>query len=129
MSEGESMNWYLQVLMRYGVFHGRARRKEYWYFVLFSTLISALLTIIDSVTGTFSAATEVGLLSGIYLLATLVPSLAVTVRRLHDTNRSGWWLLIVAVPLIGVIILIVFLAFDGSPEINGYGANPKLASA
>lgn len=122
------MNWYLEVLKKYAVFYGRARRKEYWYFILLSTVISTVLTIIDSVTGTFSADSEVGLLSGIYLLATLVPSLAVTVRRLHDTNRSGWWLVIGIVPVIGVIILIVFLASDGNPENNDYGANPKLAS-
>ena len=122
------MNWYLEVLKKYGVFYGRARRKEYWYFILLSTVISTLLTIIDSLTGTISTASEVGLLSGIYLLATLIPSLAVTVRRLHDTNRSGWWLLLGIVPIVGVIILIVFLASDGSPENNDYGANPKLAS-
>ncbi len=122
------MNWYLEVLKKYGVFYGRARRKEYWYFILLSTVISTLLTIVDSATGTFNTASEVGLLSGIYLLATLVPTLAVTVRRLHDTNRSGWWLLLGLLPVAGVIILIVFLALDGSPQNNDYGADPKLAS-
>jgi len=122
------MNWYLDVLKKYAVFHGRARRKEYWYFILLSSIISTLLTIVDSLTGTFSAESEVGLLGGIYLLATLVPSLAVTVRRLHDTNRSGWWILLGLVPLVGVIILIVFLALDGSPQLNDYGTNPKPAS-
>ena len=122
------MNWYLEVLKKYAMFYGRARRKEYWYFILLSTVISTVLTIIDSVTGTFSTDSEVGLLSGIYLLATLVPSLSVTVRRLHDTNRSGWWLVVGVVPVIGVIILIVLLATDGNPENNDYGANPKPAS-
>ncbi len=122
------MHWYLEVLKKYAVFHGRARRKEYWYFILLSSIISAVLTIVDSLTGTFSTASDVGLLGGIYLLATLVPSLAVTVRRLHDTNRSGWWILLGLLPLVGVIILIVFLALDGSPQINDYGASPKPAS-
>ncbi len=122
------MNWYLEVLKKYAVFHGRARRKEYWYFILLSSIISTVLTIVDSVTGTFNSASEVGLLGGIYLLATLVPSLAVTVRRLHDTNRSGWWILLGLVPVVGVIILIVFLALDGSPQDNDYGTNPKLAA-
>jgi uncharacterized membrane protein YhaH (DUF805 family) len=122
------MNWYLEVLKKYAVFHGRARRKEYWYFILLSSIISTVLTIVDSVTGTFNSASEVGLLGGIYLLATLVPSLAVTVRRLHDTNRSGWWILLGLVPVVGVIILIVFLALDGSPQDNDYGTNPQLAA-
>ena len=112
------MNWYLQVLQKYGVFDGRSRRKEYWFFVLFSTLISLLLIAIDSATGT--------LRSGIYSLAVLVPSLAVSVRRLHDTNRTGWWLLLGIVPFIGPIVLLVFFASDGNPDDNEYGPNPKL---
>ncbi|MGO9427002.1 MAG: DUF805 domain-containing protein [Steroidobacteraceae bacterium] len=122
------MNWYLEVLKKYAVFHGRARRKEYWYFILLSSIISTVLTIVDSLSGTFNSASEVGLLGGIYLLATLVPSLAVTVRRLHDTGRSGWWILLGLVPVVGVIMLIVFLALDGSPQDNDYGTNPQLAA-
>ncbi len=70
-----------------------------------------------------------GLLGGIYMLAVLIPGIAVSVRRLHDTNRSGWWLLISLIPLIGAIVLIVFLASDSKPEENQYGVNPKLATA
>jgi uncharacterized membrane protein YhaH (DUF805 family) len=121
------MKWYLGVLKQYAVFGGRARRSEYWYFVLFSALISIVLIIIDSVTGTLSLRAGLGLLSGIYALAVFVPSLAVAIRRLHDTSRSGWWLLISLVPFVGTIILIVFLASDGKPETNEYGTNPKLA--
>jgi uncharacterized membrane protein YhaH (DUF805 family) len=121
------MNWYLGVLKQYAVFSGRARRSEYWFFVLFSALISIVLVIIDSVTGTRSLRAGLGLLSGIYSLAVFVPSLAVAIRRLHDTSRSGWWLLISLVPFVGTIILIVFLASDGKPENNEYGVNPKLA--
>jgi uncharacterized membrane protein YhaH (DUF805 family) len=120
------MNWYLQVLQKYGVFDGRSRRKEYWFFVLFSTLISLLLIAIDSATGTFRSPRGPGLLSGIYSLAVLVPSLAVSVRRLHDTNRTGWWLLLGIVPFIGPIVLLVFFASDGNPDDNEYGPNPKL---
>jgi uncharacterized membrane protein YhaH (DUF805 family) len=123
------MNWYLEVLRKYAVFEGRAQRKEYWFFVLFSILISIGLTIIDTTTGMFDAKAGMGLLSGIYSLAVLIPSIAVGVRRLHDTNRSGWWLLISFIPLIGTIVLIVFLATDSKPEANQYGPNPKLASA
>jgi len=122
------MNWYLEVLKKYAVFNGRARRKEYWYFFLFNIIISIVLEIIDVVTGSFSSGTDIDLLSGIYTLAVLIPGIAVSVRRLHDTNRSGWWLLISLVPLIGAIVLIVFLSSDSKPEENKYGVNPKLAS-
>ena len=122
------MNWYLEVLKKYAVFSGRARRKEYWYFVLFNIIISIVLVMIDGMTGSFSAEGGLGLLSGIYTLAVLIPSVAVSVRRLHDTNRSGWWLLISLVPLIGGLVLLVFLVFDSEPEENQYGANPKLAT-
>src|SRR5690606_13737347 len=79
----------------------------------------------DGITGTFSEATGMGLLGGIYALAVLIPSLAVSVRRLHDTDRSGWWLLIALVPLIGAIVLLVFLVLDSNSGQNQYGANPK----
>ena len=123
------MNWYIEVLKKYAVFNGRARRKEYWYFVLFSMLISIVLAIMDGATGSFSAEAGMGLLGGIYALAVLIPSIAVGVRRLHDTNRSGWWLLIALIPIIGAIVLIVFLASDSKPEENQYGPNPKAATA
>jgi uncharacterized membrane protein YhaH (DUF805 family) len=122
------MNWYLEVLKKYAVFSGRARRKEYWYFVLFNIIISVVLVMIDSMTGSFSAEGGMGLLSGIYTLAVLIPSVAVSVRRLHDTNRTGWWLLISLVPLIGGLVLLVFLVFDSEPEENQYGDNPKSAT-
>jgi uncharacterized membrane protein YhaH (DUF805 family) len=123
------MNWYLQVLKKYAEFGGRSRRKEYWFFVLFSTLISILLISIDSATGTLRSPAGLGLLSGIYSLAVLIPSLAVSVRRLHDTSRTGWWLLLGIVPLIGPIVLLVFFVSDGNPDDNEYGPNPKLTSA
>jgi len=119
------MNWYLEVLKKYAVFSGRARRKEYWYFVLFNIIISIVLTIIDVVVGSMSPEAGIGLISGIYSLAVLLPSLAVAVRRLHDTSRSGWWLLLLLIPLIGAIVIIVFLATDSKPEENQYGPNPK----
>ncbi|GAB2929397.1 MULTISPECIES: DUF805 domain-containing protein [unclassified Streptomyces] len=114
------MNWYLAVLKNYAGFSGRARRKEYWMFTLISFVISLVLTIIGNAIGA-------EFISYIYSVAILVPSLAVAVRRLHDTGRSGWWLLIAIVPLIGAIVLIVFLATEGKPETNQHGANPKLS--
>jgi uncharacterized membrane protein YhaH (DUF805 family) len=119
------MSWYIKVLKNYAVFSGRARRKEYWMFVLFNLIFSVVLTIIDAVTGMYSSSAGLGVLSGIYSLAVLVPAIAVGVRRLHDTNRSGWWLFIALVPFVGAIILIVFLATNSQPGDNKYGPNPK----
>ena len=119
------MNWYIQALKKYADFSGRARRKEYWFFALFNILISLALGIIDNVLGTYSAEAHTGLLEAIYSLAVLVPGLAVTVRRLHDTNRSGWWLLMVLIPLIGWAVLLVFMILDGTPGENRFGPDPK----
>ncbi len=123
------MSWYLEVLKKYAVFNGRARRKEYWFFFLFSIIITIVLSIIDVAAGSFDAKTGLGLFSGIYTLAILIPSLAVSVRRLHDTDRSGWWLLISLIPIIGGLVILVFVVLDSDTAENRYGANPKGATA
>jgi uncharacterized membrane protein YhaH (DUF805 family) len=120
------MDWYLKVLKNYAGFDGRARRTEYWMFFLFSLIISVVLTVIDGVVGMRSAS-GFGILSSLYSLAVLVPSIAVGIRRLHDTGKSGWWLFISLVPLIGGIWLIVLLATAGNVGSNQYGADPKAA--
>jgi uncharacterized membrane protein YhaH (DUF805 family)/uncharacterized membrane protein YeaQ/YmgE (transglycosylase-associated protein family) len=125
----KKMNWYLEVLKKYAVFGGRARRKEYWYFVLFNIIIIIVLTFIDVMTGTYNQQANIGLLSGIYILVVLIPGIGVAVRRLHDTDRSGWWLLIGLIPLIGGIVLLVFMLQDSKPGANQYGSNPKEATA
>jgi uncharacterized membrane protein YhaH (DUF805 family) len=119
--EGNAVNWYLAVLKNYAGFTGRARRTEYWMFALINGIIVVVLDVISTLIklGT--------LLGAVYLLAVLIPSLAVGARRLHDTGRSGWWLLIGLVPLIGTIVLIVFAATEGEQGDNAYGPNPKLA--
>ncbi|WP_327116720.1 DUF805 domain-containing protein [Streptomyces sp. NBC_01341] len=113
------MNWYLAVLKNYAGFSGRARRKEYWMYTLFNLIAASVLValgaVIDSQIPYF-----------IYVVAVLVPTLAVFVRRLHDTGRSGWWLLLAIVPF-GGIVLLVFACLEGTGEVNEYGANPKLA--
>jgi uncharacterized membrane protein YhaH (DUF805 family) len=119
------MNWYLQVLKKYAVFTGRAQRAEYWYFFLFNLLITIGLAFIDGLLGTYSAENGYGLLSGLYMLAVLIPGIAVGVRRLHDTSRSGWWMLIGLIPLVGAIVLIVFFVMDSTPGANQHGPNPK----
>ncbi len=123
------MNWYLKVLKKYAVFEGRAQRAEYWYFILFTILISIVLAFIDMGTGTFNQETGFGVISGIYSLAVLIPTIAVGVRRLHDTNRTGWWILIGLIPLIGFIVLLVFFVMDSDPSANEYGENPKGSTA
>lgn len=119
------MNWYLKVLRQYGDFEGRARRKEYWMFVLINILVGFIFTVLDDMFGLADEETGTGVFSTLYGLAVLIPSLAVSVRRLHDTGRSGWWILIVLIPVLGAIWLIVLLATDGKPGQNQYGINPK----
>lgn len=119
------MNWYLAVLKKYAVFKGRARRKEYWFFTLISILISIALGFVDGFAGTLDATTGVGMLGGLYSLVILIPSLAVMVRRLHDTGRTGWWFFLLFIPLIGAIVLLIFLLQDSKPGENKYGDNPK----
>ena len=121
------MNWYLEVLRKYAVFGGRARRTEYWMFALGNVVVSMLLAFVDRSLG-MSVSYGVGTLSSLYALAVLIPSLAVSIRRLHDTGRSGWWWLISLVPVIGVIVLLIFAAQDSQPGDNKYGANPKGAT-
>ena len=123
------MNWYLHVLKNYATFSGRARRKEYWMFFLFNVLISLGLGVLDVVAGTYSVEYETGFFSGLYSLLVLIPSIAVSVRRLHDTNRSGWWVVISLIPIIGVFVLFVFTCLDSQPGTNRFGVNPKEAAS
>ena len=117
------MKWYLEVLKKYAVFNGRARRTEYWMFALFNLIIAFVLGIVEVILG------SPGVIGTLYTLAVIIPSIAVSVRRLHDTERSGWCVLISFVPLIGAIVLLVFMVQDSKPGQNQYGANPKEATA
>ncbi len=119
------MSWFILALKKYATFSGRARRKEYWFFVLFYVLISIVATVIDSMTGSFDPTMGMGMLGLLVALALLIPSLAVAVRRLHDTDRSGWWVLLCLIPLIGGIWLLVLLCLDSTPGDNRFGPNPK----
>lgn len=119
------MEWYTGVLKKYVEFSGRARRKEFWMFTLISLIISIVLNVIDRIIGTDFNNGSNGVISSIYSLLVLLPSLGVGVRRLHDTNRSGWWWLIALVPCVGIIVLIVFWAQEGNPGPNSHGQDPK----
>ncbi len=114
------MNYFLEVVKNYAGFNGRATRSEYWYFVLFYSIISIAISIIGAV-----ISDKFGILSKLYFLALVIPSLAVMIRRLHDIGKSGWWWLISIIPLIGPIWLIVLLATRSDPGDNKYGPNPE----
>ena len=111
------MNWYLDVLKKYAVFSGRARRKEYWMFFLFNVIAAFVIGFIAGVLG---LANDGGgnILSSLYSLAVLLPSLGVAIRRMHDTNHSGWWLLV-------PIVNLVFTLTEGTKGDNKYGSDPK----
>jgi uncharacterized membrane protein YhaH (DUF805 family) len=113
------MNWYLKVLRQYADFNGRARRTEFWMFVLFNIIFSIAANVLDYLFGTY------GVFSGIYALAMFIPGLAVSVRRLHDVNKSGWMLLVGLIPVIGLIWLLILWVTEGTPGENQYGPNPK----
>lgn len=118
------MNWYLAVLRKYTVFDGRASRTEYWMYTLVNVLVIIALAIVDRMLG-LTLAHGFGLLGSIYGLAVLLPGIGVCIRRLHDSGRSGWWVLIALVPLVGGIVLLVFMVLDSQPGDNDYGPNPK----
>lgn len=112
-------------LSKYVDFSGRARRSEYWYFALFTFLAGIVTNILDSIVGTdYDGATSGGLLNTLVSLALFLPGLAAGVRRLHDTDRSGWWILIGLIPIVGWILIIVWFCTDSKPD-NKYGPNPK----
>ena len=131
------MEWYLKALKQYSRFNGRARRKEYWYFSLISLLISGLLGFIDGSIVSAAAGTEIGivreiflptdigLLRNIYTLGVLIPTYTVMVRRLHDTDRSGWWFFINLIPFLGWLFFLYFLVEDSDSDKNRFGRNPK----
>ena len=121
--------YYKKCLKNYANFKGRARRKEYWLFVLANTIIGIILSIIDSIIGIpnlgSGGVSIIVSITSLYSLIVFVPAIAVGVRRLHDIGKSGWFYLLILIPLIGAIILIVWCAKPGNLGINEYGADPK----
>lgn len=126
---------------KYASFTGRAPRSEFWWFILFYAIVGFVLNIIDNATGlliglgtaTFDVGDgqaiidnpQIGALSTLWVLIAFLPLLSVTVRRLHDTNRSGWWWWIQFIPCIGFIVILVFMLLDSTPGDNRFGPNPK----
>jgi uncharacterized membrane protein YhaH (DUF805 family) len=132
------VDWYLDAFRNYAVFTGRSRRAAYWYFVLFNVIVNFGLAIVASLLGALNGSESLGLFGilafivyGIWIiygLAIILPTLALSVRRLHDTDRSGWWFLLNFVP-VGNIVLLVFFLLDSTPGQNQYGPNPKGAES
>jgi len=119
--------WFVDVLKnKYALFTGRARRKEFWMFSLFNFLVSVVISIVAAILGNIPVLGMIlGFLPLIYCLAVFVPGLALGIRRLHDTNRSGWFLLLGFIPIVGAIILIIFFVLEGDKGQNQYGPDPK----
>ena len=124
------MKWYLKVLSQYADFSGRARRTEYWMFVLFNIIFLIVAAVLDNLLGlTFMEELPYGYIYAAYGIAMFIPGLAVAVRRLHDIGKSGWMYLIVLIPLIGAIWLLVLFCLDSERGDNKWGPNPKLEPA
>lgn len=119
------MNWYLKVIRQYADFSGRARRKEYWMFVLFNLIFAILAFLLDVILAKVMETSFFGIFYGLYCLFVSIPGLAVAVRRLHDTGRSGWWILISLIPIIGGIWYFVLMVTEGDQGENQYGESPK----
>ncbi len=119
------MNYYIKAIKNYAVFTGRARRKEYWMFVLFNIIFAIAAMILDNVLGLAWGMAGYGPLYLLYLLFALVPGIAVGARRLHDVGKSGWMMLVGLIPLVGGIWLLVLFCTDSQPGPNNYGPNPK----
>ncbi len=119
------MDWYVQVLENYAVFSGRATRQEYWMFNLINFIIAIVVIVIDNLFGITFKNSFYGWLYVIYSLLIIIPSWAVTVRRLHDVDKSGWWAFITLIPILGGLYLLFLLVSDSDPYQNEYGPNPK----
>lgn len=124
------MNWYLLALKKYAVFNGRARRKEYWYTALINLII---IFVLDGIKIAIYGSSREGLnpvniITMIYFISVFIPLIAVTVRRFHDTGRTGWWLLIGFIPIVGYVVFLIFMILKGDPEKNRYGSSPMVGT-
>ncbi len=121
------MKYYLEAFQKYAVFTGRSSRSEFWFFQLFTFLVTILLAVIAGVVAAITGAAENVAIwpADLYIFATLIPSIAISVRRLHDIRLSGWWFLLSFVPLFGSVALLVMFCLDSQPGSNQFGPNPK----
>lgn len=125
MEDSFIMNWYFDVIYKYAVFEGRARRKEFWLFYMFNLILMLIAVYADNITELGSIKYYIGPFFGVYTLFVMLPLISVTIRRLHDTGKSGWWVFIKLIPVIGSVWLLVILATEGNKGQNKYGNDPK----
>ena len=118
-----AIDWYLGPFQKFAKFEGRASRKEYWMFVVMNIPVAFLFGVLDALVGAG------GVLGGVYNLILLVPSVSLMCRRLHDQNRSGWWQLLLFIPIVGFIVILVFMCLDGTAGDNRFGSDPKRRDA
>ncbi|SHG84855.1 DUF805 domain-containing protein [Flagellimonas flava] len=121
------MKWYLKVLKQYADFKGRARRKEFWMFILFNMIFGTAAMVLDNIIG-LSGEMPIGPVYGLYILGMILPNLAVTIRRLHDIGKKWTWIFVGLIPAIGGIWLLLLLVKDSEAGVNQFGPNPKLAT-
>jgi uncharacterized membrane protein YhaH (DUF805 family) len=119
------MKWYVAVLKKYGVFKGRASRKEYWMFVLFNIIFAVVALLLDNLFRITIHGLTYGPIYIVYLLALIVPCLAVSVRRLHDIGKKGAFIFVLLIPIVGEIWYLVLVCTQGNPGSNFYGEQPK----
>lgn len=119
------MNFFIDAIKNYATFTGRATRQQYWMFYLFYIIFYIILAILDNALGLANAELGTGVLTTIYSLGLLIPSIAILARRLHDIGRSGWWILLIFIPLIGAIVILIFTLLDSERQANEYGESIK----
>jgi uncharacterized membrane protein YhaH (DUF805 family) len=115
------------VTKKFATFSGRARRKEYWLYILLYLILLFVAIVIDVLIGTYDEASGLGAISGILSLVFIIPSMAVSIRRLHDTERVGWWVLISFIPILGSIWFVILMCLKGTDGVNHYGPDPLVS--
>ena len=119
------MRWYLMVMNKYDELRGRASKKELWRFVFYNMIFILAAVAIDNILGTTAAGLPYGIFNYLYILAVIIPGIAVAIRRLHDVGKSGWFSLIILIPVIGLIWLLILFCAEGSEGDNRYGSKPN----
>lgn len=119
------MNWYLQAFRKYAVFKGRARRQEYWSFMLLHVIVIAVISFLERYFAIANPEIHFGKITALYLLVSFVPMQALTVRRLHDSNHSGWWIWLKLLPLLGWLLVQILALLPGTSGSNRHGDDPK----
>jgi uncharacterized membrane protein YhaH (DUF805 family) len=119
------MKCYLRVLHKYDILHGRTSRKEFWEFILYNLIFISIAILLDNILGITAAGLPYGILNYLYILGVLIPIVTAAIRRLHDVGRSGWYILVALLPVVGFIWLIILFCAEGSDGENKFGDNPN----